>query len=136
MTTAGTLRFVRIVHGALLVSMLLYALIMWMVPSTTYDKPPLVEVEALIVIGVALIGAGIWMRRKNIDSAFETLRTKPNDAGALQKWRQGAIQSAVMAEALVLFSVAMHFMGGNRVEVAGFWVAGVAAMLVWWPQQP
>ena len=136
MTTAGTLRFVRIVHGALLVSMLLYALILWVVPSTTPDKPPLVEIEALILIGVVLIGAGIWLRKKNIDSAFETLRTKPNDPEALQSWRQGAILSAVLAEVLVLFSVAIHFMGGNRVEVGGFWIAGAAAMLVWWPQQP
>jgi len=136
MTTEGTLRFVRILHGALLVSMLLYAVIMYVVPSTTRDKPPLVEVEALAVIGVALICVAIWLRRKRIDAAFELLRTKPNDAGALQDWRQGAVLSATMAEALVLFSVALHFMGGSRVEVGGFWVAGVIAMLGWWPQQP
>jgi len=133
MTTAGTL---RIVHGALFVSMLLYAVIMYALPSTTRDKPPLVEVEALVVIGVALICVAIRLRRKRIHAAFEILKTKPNDAGALQEWRQGAILSASLADALVLFSVALHFMGGNRVEVGGFWIAGVIAMLAWWPQQP
>ena len=136
MTTEGTLRILRIIHGALFAALLLYAVAIWTVPSTTPDKPPMTEVSALAGISVVLLAAGARVRRKNIESALETLRSKPDDFVALQRWRKGAVLSAAMAEAVALFSVSLHFMGGSRLQVAGFWIAGAIAMLLWWPQRP
>jgi hypothetical protein len=54
----------------------------------------------------------------------------------LGRWRSGAILSATLAEAVVLFGLVIHLLGGSAVQAAGFWIAGAVTMLIWWPQAP
>ena len=76
------------------------------------------------------------MRSKNLRLAFETLRTKPDDAGALVRWRRGVIISDCLAEAVVLYGFVVHMLGGTSLQVAPFFISGSTAMLSWWPRQP
>jgi hypothetical protein len=79
---------------------------------------------------------GQWMRSKQLPIAFETLRTKSDDAASLGRWRTGVIISDALAEAVVLYGFTVHMLGGTAKEVAPFFIAGLAAMLIWWPKQP
>ena len=49
-----------------------------------------------------------------IQPALEALRTKADDIALLGRWRSGAILSATLAEAVVLFGVVIHLLGGER----------------------
>lgn len=135
-TTEGMVRYLRIVHGALLVSIVLYGFILWKLPA---QKPQRVDASMLIALGalaVVMIAIGMGVRAKFVREAFETLRTKPDDAESLAHWRKGDIVSAALAEAIVLYGVAIHFIGGSTRQVAPFFVVGALVMLLWWPQRP
>lgn len=135
-TAQGTLKNLRLVHGALLLAAVLYAVLMWVVPASTGDKPERLLVTMLGGFSIVIIASGFVVRRKMIQPALEALRTKPEDIGSLGHWRSGAILSATLAEAVVLFGVVVHFLGGSTIQSAGFWVAGAVVLLVWWPQAP
>jgi hypothetical protein len=129
-TTEGTVRFLRIVHVALLVSVILYGIVLRMVPvqnQRSVDPPILIGLYALSVVMIAI---GLAVRAKFIRSAFETLRAKPDDAASLVHWRKADMVSAVLAEAVVLYGVAIHFLGGSVRQVAPFFVFGAIVMLI------
>jgi hypothetical protein len=132
----GTLRWLRLIHLALMVSMLLYLYIMRMVPAGPSEMLNPTFLWALYITAVATLGMGQWMRSKQLPIAFETLRTKSDDAASLGRWRTGVIISDALAEAVVLYGFTVHMLGGTAKEVAPFFIAGLAAMLIWWPKQP
>ena len=135
-TTEGTVQFLRLLHGALLVSVVLYGLILWRVPAQNSRPLDASMLVALGALSVVMIAVGVAVRAKFIREAFETLRIRPDDAGSLAHWRKGDIVSAALAEAVVLYGVAIHFIGGSTRQVAPFFVVGAIVMLLWWPQRP
>jgi len=135
-TTQGTLKNLRLVHGALLLATVLYAVLMWVIPAHAGDKPKQLFVITAGGLSFVIIAAGFAVRKKMIQPALEALRTKPEDIGSLGHWRSGAILSATLAEAVVLFGVVVHFLGGSTIQSAGFWIAGAVTLLIWWPQAP
>jgi hypothetical protein len=135
-TAQGTLKNLRLVHGALLLATGLYAVLMCVIAASPGDRPDQTFVTMLGGLSVAVIAAGFAVRKKMIQPALEALRTKPDDIALLGRWRSGAILSATLAEAVVLFGVVIHLLGGSAVQAAGFWIAGALTMLIWWPQAP
>ena len=135
-TTEGTLRVLRVIHLALMVSMLLYVFIMRMMPANPSEMLNPRFIWALYATAAVTLAAGQWMRSKQLRIAFETLRTKPDDTASLARWRVGVIISDVLAEATVLYGFVIHLLGGTATEVAPLFIAGVTAMLIWWPKQP
>jgi len=136
MTTQATLRFLRMVHGVLMVSIVLYVLVMRMVPAQNTEplKPSMLwSLGACAAVTLAL---GQVMRSRRLGPAFETLRIKPDDPEALVRWRQGVLISDVLAEATVLYGFAVHALGGSGRQIAPFFIAGAAAMILWWPKMP
>lgn len=135
-TTENTVRFLRVVHVALLVSVVLYGLVLRAAPAHEQRAVDPSLLIALYMLSVVMIAVGLAVRAKFIRSAFEILRTKPDDAAALVHWRKADMVSAVLAEAIVLYGVAIHFLGGSIRQVAPFFVCGAIVMLVWWPHRP
>ena len=135
-TTEGTVRSLRLVHGALLVSVILYGVVLYVVPVQNPHSIDSTVLTALYAVSVVMIAIGMGLRAKFMRSACETLRTKPDDAEALVNWRKADIVSAVLAEAVVLYGVAIHFFGGSIRQVAPFFICGAVVLLVWWPQRP
>jgi hypothetical protein len=109
---------------------------MCVIAASPGDRPDQTFVTMLGGFSVAVIAAGFAVRKKMIQPALEALRTKPDDIALLGRWRSGAILSATLAEAVVLFGVVIHLLGGSAVQAAGFWIAGALTMLIWWPQAP
>jgi hypothetical protein len=135
-TTQQTLRFLRIVHGSLMSAVLLYLYVMRLVPAQPSQEldakvPLLLGVVALVELAV-----GASIRSRKLRTAFETLRKVPDDVRALGQWRQGVIISDSLAMAVVLFGVALHFLGAPSLQVASFFAVGAVALLLWWPRQP
>ncbi|MGC1831360.1 MAG: hypothetical protein WA663_13235 [Candidatus Acidiferrales bacterium] len=88
------------------------------------------------IISAAILGWGQAIRSRRLRLAFETLRTKPDDAESLARWRYGVVLCDTLAQAVVLYGFVIHFIGGTNREVAPFFIAGAVAMVVWWPKQP
>ena len=106
-----------------------------MAPPTT-KSPSGVILISFGVAGAIAIGVATWARLSRIRPALETLRLKSDDPPSLQSWRFGSLLSYVMLESVVLYGLAFRFLGGSRLESLPFYCAGIALMLVYWPQQP
>jgi hypothetical protein len=91
------------------------------------------SLAACAAVGLA---AGQAIRSRYLRPAFETLRVRPDDPGSLVGWRKGVLFSDCLAEATVLYGFVIHMLGGADREVAPFFVAGAAAMILWWPKMP
>jgi hypothetical protein len=135
-TMQSTLRFLRIVHLILAGSILLYWQLMSLVPAQNPETLQPVFLWSLSALSVAELAIGQLMRSRELRIAFEILRTKPDDAASLGRWRRGIIVSDCLALSVVLYGLAVHFLGGTGVQVAPFFIAGAATFLVWWPKQP
>ena len=135
-TAAGTLTFLRTVHGSLMLSMVLYVVVMRMIPAQNAE--PLSSGMLWTLGGCAAVGlaAGQAIRLRHLRPAFETLRVKPDEPGALVGWRKGVLVSDCLAEASVLYGFVIHMLGGTDRQVVPFFIAGGAAMILWWPKRP
>ena len=136
MTTQATLRFLRMVHGALMISIVLYILVVRMVPAQNTEPLKPSMLWALDICAAITLALGQVMRSMRLRPAFETLRRTPDDPGALVRWRQGVLISDVLGEATVLYGFAVHALGGTGRQIAPFFIAGSAAMILWWPKKP
>ena len=135
-TTEGTLRQLRIIHGSLLVAVFLYAYVVFQIPASVPVQPEPVFLNAVALVAIVAACVALWMRMKFLRPAFEKLRMQADDATALGNWRKGVIVSDALAEAVVLFGVAIHFVGASNTQVLPFLLGGAALMLFWWPKQP
>ena len=90
----------------------------------------------LAVIGVLILFTTQFLRVKLMNPSLETLRSKPDDANSLARWRTGAIASCIMAESVVLLGFALRFTGGTLKQALPFYAMGIGLMILWWPQRP
>ena len=74
------------------------------------------------------------LRRATIGRAQDVLRTSPNDAAALGRWRMGQIITFAICEAIVLYGLVLRFMGATLKQSAPLYVLGICAMLFFRPQ--
>ena len=65
--------------------------------------------------------------------AESLLAGHPEDTKALRKWRQGYIVIYILAEAVALYGVVLHFIGFAAVRVGPFFVAGFTLILFFRP---
>jgi hypothetical protein len=135
-TLQGTLRMLRTLHGTLMLCIVLYVVVMVLVPAQNAESLSTNILWMLAIIAIAILGWGQAIRSRRLRLALETLRTKPDNAESLARWRYGVVLGDTLAQAVVLYGFVIHFLGGTRWEVAPFFIAGVVAMLVWWPRKP
>jgi hypothetical protein len=135
-TIEGTLRQLRIVHGAMLAAAFLYAFVVFWIPASAVAQTDPAFLTSISVVAVVVACIAFWMRTKLLGPAFEKLRMQADDAGALANWRKGVLVSDVLAESVVLFGVAIHFVGAPNTQVIPFPLGGIALMLFWWPKRP
>lgn len=131
-----TLRLLRMVHAALVVSMILYA---WIPGQTLHSYPNEINRQlftTLAILAGATLGAAVIVRAKMIQPAVEALRSKPDDRASLNRWRAGSFIVYALTESVVLYGFVLLLQGATRSEAAGFYVAGIGLMLWWYPRRP
>lgn len=135
-TTDQMLQFLRIVHGVLMFSIALYVGAIRVISRQTaaLSNPNLPIIFG--VLAASAIALAFYFRSRFIDSAFDTLRTRPDDAAALKRWRQGVMVSDVLAEAVALYGFALYVMGGQIWQGVAFIVVAELFMVLWWPRRP
>lgn len=129
-----TLQLIQTVRVFLIGSILLYFWIVWKLPSSIVPNPfvfrVLTVVAVLMVIGIFLI------RKIQVLPAEASLATQTQDASALLRLRQGYLVTYVLSEAIVLYGVALHFLGNSLMRVTPFFLAGLVLMLYFGPKRP
>jgi hypothetical protein len=103
-------------------------------PSRTARHP--CGVVRLLLNGLVVVGMALFFRIKMLEAAAETLVANPDDPMALGRWRTGNLLSFLLAESVVLFGMALRFIGGTTMQSLPFYAVGIAIMLVWWPRRP
>ena len=131
-----TFRMLQLVHGGLLFAAFLYILIMHMIPVERSAALDSSFVVGCAVVALVDLGIAATLRSRKLKPAFATLHTAPDDPAALALWRHSSILSGVQAMTVVLFGVALNFVGAPTWQSASFFAVGAAVMLLWWPQRP
>jgi hypothetical protein len=135
-TIEGSLRNIRIVHGVILFAMVL---IIYngevLIPHKLRDLGRILPI-AYGIVSLHVIGLALYFRTTKIRPALEILQLKPDDPKALQQWRAGGILTAVLMDTVVLFGFSLLFIGAAPKISLPFYIAGIALMLLWWPQRP
>ena len=131
----ATLRLLRILRVALLASVVLYAVV-----GELAGPPESSDVRQLRLILIALAGGLLVaigaVRQRMVSSAEEALRSRPDDALALSRWRAGTIVTFVLAEAIALYGLVLRMMGGKLIQALPFYAAGAVLLLVFTPRRP
>lgn len=131
-----TLRNLRTFHGTLMCTIILYVYVLSVIPALSLQTlsshlPWELGIVAAIEIAIAVV-----LRMRRLEPAFEALRSNPDDVAALSQWRGAVITSDALAEGVVLYGVAIHFIGGTSRQIIPFFVAGSVLMILWWPRRP
>ena len=128
-----TLRNVRIIHGVILVSVLLYMLVIFQVhPREGHLSPAMPGVFAVFCateIAVALV-----LRARLLTPYTETLRSNPDDAQALGRWRAGNLVSITLAQSVAVFGFVLKFLGANWFVAGPFFATAIFLLLIWTPR--
>jgi len=108
-------------------SIVLYAWLIWRLPATATPNP--VVFRAIAAVAVSLVIVIFVMRRIHGSRTEVLLAAEPQDPKVLLRWRKGYLVIYAMSEAIVLYGVALHFMGFASPQVAPFFIAGALLML-------
>ena len=127
------LRFMRILHAVLPISILFYAAFGEKLgpaePKDLKILPPLFAAPAVVNVLIAL-----FFRARMVQPAEEALRLRADDALALGRWRAGNIVVLVMCESVALFGFVLRMLGGTLLISAPFYVVAILLMLLWTPR--
>ena len=131
----ATLRSLRVIQMAFLVAVVIYIAIAEKVGPREPKDVKQIQV-LLMVMAASLVGGILFFRQRLIPPAEEVLRTQPEDANALRRWRTANLITLTLAEAVVLYGLALRFLGGTLLQAAPFYAAGVLLMVVFTPRRP
>ena len=127
------LRTERFVHIGLLL-MVVLAL------DTAYRvKPHHNRISPIMVYAIAFvclnnIGLAGFFRSRFVKRSEDSLPSNPTDESALKRWRQGVLNSPIMAYGVVLFGFLLKFLGATWGIAGWFFLVGVLLLLAWTPR--
>ncbi len=132
---SGTLRTLRVVQWALLVSVALYVILGAMLHPMARGVDPSLN-YVFSTLGVAIVGMIFVVRRTLVLRWAESLAAHPDDALALGHWRSGYFATYALSEALALFGLILRFMGCNFERSLPFYIGGFALLFFFGPKEP
>jgi F0F1-type ATP synthase membrane subunit c/vacuolar-type H+-ATPase subunit K len=130
-----TLRTLRITHGAMLFSIVLYAVILFVLNPPVKDLPNTFPV-IFYFLGVINVGVALFMRSYMLGTAEEKLQMTPEDPAALADLRKAYIVSFAFCESAALFGFVLHFLGASWMHAGALFAIGTVGLLLCWPRRP
>ncbi|MGO9084239.1 MAG: hypothetical protein ACLQBK_03360 [Candidatus Sulfotelmatobacter sp.] len=110
----------------------MYAFVILRLPSSATPNP--IMLRALTVVAVSITILIFVMRRIQVLPAEAILQIQPEDAKALARWRQGYIVTYALSLSIALYGLVLHFFGFSLSQVAPFFIAGFALILLLGPR--
>jgi len=132
---ARSLKTLRTIQWAMLVSILLYVGVGEMVgPRTNHVDPALSYVFSSLAVG--LVGTIFVVRRTLVLSAATTLAAQPEDHLSLNQWKTGYIVTYALCEVLALFGLVLRCRGSQVQQSLLFYIGGFVLLFFFRPRQP
>jgi low temperature requirement protein LtrA len=131
----SSLKLLRIVHLALLASIVFYAVL----AELAHPAPGATTKTFLYVItGVALFAIeGIFFyRRRKLKPSEKVLSVTPDDVAALKTWRTAYIIIYALCQSVALYGVVLRSVKFSFPQVAAFYIAGFVLLLYFSPRRP
>jgi F0F1-type ATP synthase membrane subunit c/vacuolar-type H+-ATPase subunit K len=128
------LRGAKLLHGVFLLSAILYVWVPTMIRHDASREVPRAVAFTLGLAALSNIGVAIFFRRRMVQPAAERLKRNSEDGGAAKLWRGGVIVSLVFCESIILFGLALRFLGANWSVCGIFYAVGIFLMLAWTPR--
>jgi hypothetical protein len=125
-------RSIQAIRFVMLVSIALYARLVWWLPSSAIPNP--LVFRAITAAAVLLVVMIFVMRRIQVTRAEVLLAAQPQDAKLLLRWRAAYLVTYALSEAIVLNGFVLHFLGFALSQVAPFFIAGSALILFLGPK--
>lgn len=132
----ASLRLLRILQAAMLVSIVLYAVV-GEVAGPQHPKavsPALILILAIVASCTVL--AAFLLRRLMVFRSLGVLAHQPSDAVALSRWRAGYIVTFALCESIALYGLVLRILGQTLSHSAPFYLAGFLLMLYFGPRRP
>jgi hypothetical protein len=131
----ASLRIVRIVRIAMLLSIVMYGFV------GEYARPPMnspnpIIFYALTFVSISMAALIIWMRRLLISPAEAVLAANASETTALNRWRAGYMVIYAICEAIALYGLVLRFLGFTLSQVAPFYAAGFILLVFLSPRPP
>lgn len=127
-------RQLRIIHAAMLLSIVLYGFISLRAPLRPAPQP--VVLYGVAAVSVADLGVILVLRSKLLPPPRPISATEPEPRILIANWRSACIVTWALCEAMALFGLVLRYMGFPMREAALFFVAGFLLMLLFAPRRP
>src|SRR5271155_2911722 len=104
-----TRRFIQTVRFILAGTVVMYALMVWRLPSSATPNPIMLRVIAGVCVSEVVIV--FVMRRVQLSPVEAILANQPEDAKALARLRRGYVVTYAISLSIALYGVVLHFLG-------------------------
>jgi archaellum biogenesis protein FlaJ (TadC family) len=124
----STLRLLRSIQVAMLVSIALYVFI----GERVAPGPRPANAAVYYVLSLASItttGIILVMRRTLVRPSERILRTRSDDLATLNRWRTGHIATLALSESLPIYALVLRFLGFSLSQLAPLYLAGFVLLL-------
>ena len=129
-------RMLNFIRAAFLLAIAAYVFVGETIAPRTLGPANPMMFQVFALAAVVTIAVMFVLRRKTISEAMATLRTSPEDARALGRWRAGYIITYAMCEAVALYGFVLRMLGFFLPQVAPFYLAAILLMLFYGPRRP
>jgi F0F1-type ATP synthase membrane subunit c/vacuolar-type H+-ATPase subunit K len=130
-----TLQTLRIIHGAMLFSIVLYAAILYVLDPPMKELPNTFPV-IFYFLGIINVGVALFMRSYMLGAAEGKLQTAAEDPAALKDLRKAYIVSFAFCESAALFGFVLRFLGASWIHAGALFAIGIAGLLLCTPRRP
>jgi hypothetical protein len=128
------LKQLRIIWGALLLAILVYAVLCSQI--VVHQEPVPIMFRAMTLVAVAEVLVLFIFRHNYVLQTAPLLNDQPGNASALARWRTGQIATWALSVSVALYGVVLRYLGFSFRQVSIFLIAGGALMLFLSPRRP
>jgi hypothetical protein len=129
-TIEGTLRFLRIVHAALFVAIVLYVYVAEGLLHPAVQPLDSTFYVSMMLAGFASTAIAIVVRHRMLPPAFEALQTNPNSPASLNRWRVGILIGDSLAVSVALYGFVLRMIGASTARAVPFYACSFVLMLL------
>jgi hypothetical protein len=128
----ATRKFIQTVRFILAGAVVIYALLVWWLPSSATPNPIILRV----ITGVCVLEVVVVFvrRRVRLSPVEAILANQPEDAKALARLRQGYVVTYAISLSIALYGLVLHFLGFSMSQVAPFFLVGFVLILFFRPK--
>jgi hypothetical protein len=133
LTPAGSYKVLRIIHGAMFASVLVFAAVVY------YLDPPVSQTNALLfniflAVGAALFAFALLLRKKYLKQAEQEYGPAAPRPEQLQLRQAGYIVAFALAEAIALNGFVLRVLGYSWAQSAPFFIASILLFVLLLPR--